>query len=422
MRKKRFNLLSKALFFYLVLTLVTVLIGALILQREADKHMHRILENRFRHREHWIERVLEKTPDKLHRSKHTSVTELAEIPSGFEPVYSDTLLNNEYTQREQIYRKKITYLEVNGRAYKLEMINDADELYRFRDDVFHIVLPVLFVLVAALFLANYLLSGYLLDPFRKILKQMATYKIGQAVPVEPIRTSTYEFDKLKQLYETMRCRIESDYFQLKEYTENMSHELQTPLSIIQNKSESLLTTTDLDEEHMRSLKTIYDETVQLSRLGKALNLITRIENQEFQNIQNLPTGPVIEDHIDRVKEMADMKSIIFDKELDESHSLQIDPGLLDIMLRNLIKNAIRNAPGGTSIEVRTTGSTMEFINEGEPADFPEEKIFDRFRKGSGQHTLGLGLAIVRRICEISGLEIVYRYVDGKHRFMISGEQ
>ncbi len=301
------------------------------------------------------------------------------------------------------------------------MLNDADELYRFRDDVFHIVLPVLFVLVVALFLANYLLSGYLLEPFRKILKQMANYKIGRAVPVEPIRTSTYEFEKLKQLYETMRCRIESDYFQLKEYTENMSHELQTPLNIIQNKTESLLARSDLEKEHVRALKTIYEETVQLSRLGKALNLLTRIENQEFQNIRNLATRPVIEDHIDRVKEMADLKSIRFENKLDESHYIRIDPDLLDIMLRNLIKNAVRNAPGDTAIEVSTTGSTMEFINEGEPPDFPEEKIFDRFRRGSGQHTLGLGLAIVKRICDISGLEIRYRYMDGKHRFMISGD-
>jgi signal transduction histidine kinase len=419
MKKKQFKLLSKALFFYLIVTLVSFIISALILQEEANKHMHNILENRFQHREHWIKHMLEKEPDKLQRSSQVQVKQVQEIPENDEPVFTDTVMTNEHTQRKNIYRKKTTYMTAGDRHYRVEMTKEADELYRFRDDVFHIVLPVFIALVVVLFLTNYLLSGYLFKPFQKILRQMANYRIGESGSIGHIRTSTYELNKLKDLYESMRKRIEGDYYKLKEYTENMSHELQTPLSIIQNKSESLLANEDLKPDQAKQVKAIYEETQQLSKLGRALNLITQIENQEFKNIQDIHTAPAVRSHVDKVAEMANIKQLRIATSLDEKQTLKMDPGLLDIMLRNLIKNSIRYAPQDTTIEVNTFDDRIEFVNEGSPTDFPEDTIFDRFKKGGAQPTLGLGLAIVKRITEVSGLQIDYHYDSGKHHFVVT---
>lgn len=419
MKKKQFKLLSKALFFYLIVTLVSFIISALVLQEEANKHMHNILENRFHHREHWIKHMLEKEPDKLQRSSQVQVKQVQEVPENYKPVFTDTVMTNEHTQRKNIYRKKTTYMTAGGRHYRVEMTKEADELYRFRDDVFHIVLPVFIGLVVVLFLTNYLLSGYLFKPFQKILRQMASYRIGEPGSIEHIRTSTYELNKLKELYESMRKRIENDYYKLKEYTENMSHELQTPLSIIQNKAESLLSNEDLQPEQAKQVKAIYEETQQLSKLGRALNLITRIENQEFKNIRDIPTASAIRNHVEKVAEMANIKQLRIATNLDEQQTLNMDPGLLDIMLRNLMKNSIRYAPQDTTIEVDTYDDRIEFVNEGSPTDFPEDTIFDRFKKGGAQPTLGLGLAIVKRITEVSGLQIDYHHDNGKHHFVVS---
>lgn len=419
MKKKQFKLLSKALFFYLIVTLVSFIISALILQEEANKHMHNILENRFHHREHWIKHMLEKEPDKLRRSSQVQVKQVQRIPENYEPVFTDTVMTNEHTQRKNIYRKKTTYMTVGDRHYRVEMTKEADELYRFRDDVFHIVLPVFIGLVVVLFLTNYLLSGYLFKPFQKILRQMANYRIGESGSIGHIRTSTYELNKLKELYESMRKRIEDDYYKLKEYTENMSHELQTPLSIIQNKAESLLSSEDLKPEQAKQVKAIYEETQQLSKLGRALNLITQIENQEFKNIRDIYTAPAIRDHVEKVAEMAEIKQLHIATNLDEKQTLKMDPGLLDIMLRNLLKNSLRYAPQDTTIEVNTYDDRMEFVNEGSPTDFPEDTIFERFSKGGTQPTLGLGLAIVKRITEVSGLQIDYHHDAGKHHFVVS---
>ncbi|MCF8233078.1 MAG: HAMP domain-containing histidine kinase [Bacteroidales bacterium] len=419
MGKRKLKLLSKAVIFYLFFTAVSFIISAVILQNEADKHMHRILERRLEHREGYIEHKLEKNPRKMQEADFASVEKVDRIPENFDPVYTDTVMVNQRTQRENIYRKKTTYVTVNGNHYRLEITKEADELYGFRDDVFHIVLPVFIVLVVAIFLVNYLLSGYLLDPFRRILKQMSLYRIGQSGSLDHIKTSTFEFDKLKQLYENMRQRIEDDYYQLKEYTENMSHELQTPLSIIQNKTESLLSANDLKPGQAKQLKAIYEETQQLSRMGRALNLITQIENQEFKNIQTITTAPVIRSHVDKIWEIAEMKQLGIQTNLNEQHTLTIDAGLLDILVRNLIKNAIRYSHPSTIIQIETGEEYFRVINQGDEPEFPEEEVFKRFRKGNRHKSLGLGLAIAKKICEVSGLHIDYKYRDGKHIFTVT---
>ncbi len=80
MKKPKFRLLSKAVFFYLLITLISFIISAFILQKEANKHMHNILENRFEYQERFIERILEDRPEKISRFEHTHVEKVSKRP------------------------------------------------------------------------------------------------------------------------------------------------------------------------------------------------------------------------------------------------------------------------------------------------------------------------------------------------------
>lgn len=417
MKHKKFRLLSKVVFFYLLITLITFITSALILQREANKHMHNILEDRFQKRERYIMRILTENPEKLARLDHTLVSKVERIPENF-PNYQDTLILNEETREMNTYRKKTTYINLNGTIYKVETSKAAEELYKFRDDIRNIIVPILAVLVILTVLGNYLLSGYLLDPFRRILKKMSQYNLGQPTASRQIKTSTNEFDQLNHLYEKMKSRIENDYYQLKEYTENMSHELQTPLAIIQNKTESLLSENKLSAEQIKKIKVVNDEAQALSRLGSALNLITKIENNEFQNIRTLHTAPLIEQHIEKIEEIAAIKNLKIESSLDKNHSFSIDPMLLDILIRNLLKNALRYSSHNSVIKISTDGELFSISNTGEKLSFPEEEIFNRFKKGNEKQSIGLGLSIVKKICGVSQLAIQYRFMEGTHRFEI----
>lgn len=417
--KQKFSILTKVGVFYLLFTLISLLIAALILQDEADEHMHRILEKRIERRENWIKKLIEHKPEKIQKLDFATVNRVKNIPADYKPVYSDTTMMQEETQRKEVHRKRISYITVNDKHYRLELTKEADELYRFRDDIFEVILPVFAILALIIIVSNYLLSGYLFKPFQQILKQMAGYKIGNQHQTVHINSSTKEFDTLQQLYNSMHKRIENDYFQLKEFTENMSHELQTPLSIIQNKTEQLLSDVKLTQNQAGRLKTIYDETKQLSRMGSALNLITKIENNEFSNIQEVRTSPVILEQIKKTEEFAAMRSLTLQTDLNENHVFSIDPGLFEIMLRNLLKNALHYSAPDTTLKISTGKQSLTIQNYGEHTGFSGDEIFNRFKKGKNSKSMGLGLAIVKKICLVSHLQINYQYAQGWHTFTIS---
>ncbi|MGM0650849.1 MAG: sensor histidine kinase, partial [Bacteroidota bacterium] len=227
------------------------------------------------------------------------------------------------------------------------------------------------------------------------------------------------FIELQDLFADMQDRIEKDYHQLRQYTENMSHELQTPLSIIQNKSEQILADNNLSGEQAEKIKTIYFESRQLSRLGSTLNLITKIDNKEFGNIVEIKTAPVIRQQVNLAKDFADNRRLSFQIDVQENHCFTIDADLLNILLRNLIKNAIYYASEGSTISIVTEDNKLVISNEGDPTDFSAEDIFKRFTRGKDSASLGLGLAIVKQICHISGLDVTYAYSNNRHIFTIS---
>lgn len=404
--------------FYLVFTLASFIVSAFILQREANQHMHHILENRLTGMEHFIKRMIEKKPEKVAHMDFAKVEKIPRIPDNDSVTYRDTMMMNEETQQREIHRLRISYATIKGEHYRLKLTKSAEELYRFRDDVFEVILPVFILLALGIIIINYLLSGYLFKPFQRILNQMAAYQIGTSKRKKQKPSTTREFFKLQQLFEKMQQRIEDDYFQLKEYTEDMSHELQTPLSIIQNKAEQLIADEHLTQEQAEKLKVIYDESKQLSRLGSALNLITKIENQEFTNVREVKTEPVIREHVQKIEEIAGMRNLHLQLDLHQDHTLTIDLDLLNIMLRNLFKNAIYYASEGSTVKIYTGSQTFEISNRGEENGFSEEELFKRFKRGNNSKSLGLGLAIVYKICRISQLKISYHYQEGEHTFTI----
>ena len=174
------------------------------------------------------------------------------------------------------------------------------------------------------------------------------------------------------------------------------------------------------QAHPETVKIIYDETNHLSKLGNTLNLLTKIENGEFNKAVSIETLPVIEKHISAIEELVKLKSFTVETNLSTEHRLLIDPFLLDIVLKNLLRNAIGYGnPEAGPIEISTTAESFSISNFGPPMDIPTENLFQRFNRTTNNHSsLGLGLSLVERICRLNDLKIVYRYKGGRHIFTI----
>jgi signal transduction histidine kinase len=415
-----FKLLSKTTFIYLIFTFIAFFSSAFFLTREADEFIYNYLERRFKRVEDRIQRHIEADKPPGEASSSAKVSLLADIPpADTYPVYSDTLIYSAEADEMQYYRQKTTILIVNGDHYKAVITKPVDDFLKLRDDIFGSLIPAFILLAGGIVLFNYLLSGYFFRPFNKILGLMKTYSVGQKTNIEKIETSTVEFKKMQDLFHQMIERIEYDYRHLKEYTENMSHEIQTPLTVIRNKTENLIADESVMQRHSETVKAIYDETNHLTKLGNTLNLLTRIENGEFNNAIDIASRPIIEKHVGAVSELAALKSLSIETALADEHRLLIDPFLLDIVLKNLLRNAISYGTPEGPIRIQTTAETLSISNYGPALDIPEEKLFERFYRNHQQQTsLGLGLSLVKKICELNDLRIEYRYREGQHIFTI----
>lgn len=420
-QKRRIKLLTKTTSIYLVFTFAAFFFSALFLINETDEYINSELNRRYKWTEGRIISDIKKHGEIRRKRSNVVVSNIEKMPkqSSF-PIYSDSLIQSEERERKLLYRKKTTFLDIDGKYFKVEMIQNISDFNRLQEDIFAGLIPAFIILATVIVLFNYFLSGYFFNPFNKILNQIRNYKVGKESNVQNIATSTAEFSKMQQLFHNMVERTEGEYTTLKEYTENMAHEIQTPLMVIRNKADNLISDETVMNTQSSSVKIIYDEVNHLSKLGNALNLLTKVEHGEFNNKTVLHTKEMIIKHVDSVTELAALKGLKFELNLSNEHSINIDPILFEIILKNLIKNGLNYATKDGPVKIITEEKTLTITNYGPPLEFSQEKIFSRFSKeNSSTSSLGLGLALVSKICQINNLNIEYLYQQQQHYFIIS---
>ncbi|MCF8239812.1 MAG: HAMP domain-containing histidine kinase [Melioribacteraceae bacterium] len=419
--KKEFKLLPKITFVFIVFAFIAFYSSAVFLTNEADEFIYENLDSRFQKFEHSIKHDLDRggSIEKLRNYiKIDSVNKSVDLTKY--PVFSDTTIYDDELESDRSYKKKTIIIESKNQYYRVELIRLVDDFMRLREDIFESLIPAFIILAVTFVLFAYLLSGYYFRPFNKILQAMKTYKVGEPKNISKVKTNTAEFVKMQNLYHEMIDRIEDDYQRLKEYTEHMAHEIQTPLTIIRNKTENLIADEDLMDKHSETVKTIYNQTNHLSKLGSTLNLLTKIENNEFNKSENLQTKPAIEKFISAVEELVKLKDLKIAGNLNPGHSFFIDPILFDVIIRNLINNSINYSHPGSEIVITTNDDSLQISNYGDPLPFEEDKLFERFQSnGKTSNSLGLGLALIKKICELNQLKIEYSYSGGMHNFKIS---
>ncbi|MFC2123433.1 sensor histidine kinase [Bacteroidota bacterium] len=415
------NLLSKTTLVYLVFTLIAFYVTAKLLETEFTKNIDQELEGRFRREEGKTRWSIENGHDRSKRNPNTAVIALDAKPDTvLYPVYLDTMMLHRNSEELMLHRIKRTVVNVGGNNYMVTMISDMEDLITMREEIVEVMVPSFIILAAVLLFFSLVLSGYYFRPFNKILENMKTYKVGYPDFLSPTKTSTTEFRKMQNLFQGMVEKIEDDYNNIREYTENMAHEIQTPLAIIRNKAENLMSNDSVMKAHTMEVKAIYDESNRISTLGVALNLLTKIENEEFSSEEQIKTKPIIENHLEAIKELADLKSIVIETILSDDHELHIDPRLFDILITNMTRNALHYGTADGPIRVSSSHESLTFSNYGEPLEVSSEKIFERFYKSnSSKVSLGLGLALVKKICDMNSLKITYGYSNGQHEFTIS---
>lgn len=310
---------------------------------------------------------------------------------------------------------KVIYL--NKKPYRFNIETNIEET---QETIFFISITTVFLfvlIVGGLLFLNRRLSKSVWKPFRETLDQLKTFSLNNQTKIEFSKTDVSEFDELNQSLTKLIEHNVSVYKTQKEFTENASHELQTPLAILKNKLDILLQNQDLTEKQYQIAEEMNRALSRSSRINKNLLLLAKIDNKQFDS-ETFHLDEVLNQSLEILQEHFEQKNISVNTEISDNVKVNGNIGLTEVLINNLILNAIRHTSINGSILIRLSQSEFEVSNSGTDK-LNGDLLFKRFSRFSKDNNgSGLGLAIVQEICKSQNWTIDYRFENNNHIFSV----
>lgn len=414
------KLLTKTTLFFLTIALFVLFVGGIIfyfsfrfminreVKRELFTEMHQVLLHPPRSNIIGIDSIVFDLP------VHYQIIPINKIQNP-RFVYSDSLLFDNISGRYQNYRTIRYETKLAGKPVLISISKSlmvSDELVEY---VAFVTLALSLILLLFIIGSNNYFFSRIWGNFFETIDIIKDYSISDTDKITFAESEITEFNQLNHVFEKMHERIKQDYQNLKEFIENISHEIQNPLAIIKSRVDLLQQNENLDKSQADLLQSIQGSAIRLSNLNKSLILLSKIDNNQFPDKEEIGIVENINYHLDNFEDIIQSKNITLNKKYKEQIIVLADPALISIMLLNLLKNAIyHNLPSGT-IEIMTESKSLTIKNTGQKLDINPEDLFKRFTKSSNKpDSLGLGLAIVKKICDYYNFSIQYICKDNFH--------
>lgn len=412
------RLLLKATFYYLLITLVVFGVGGVmtydIFQKQVQRETDRYLISRL-----WsLQNSIENGESPFSFISNTlSIKQVDDSLDETPYVFGDTLADhpNPRIKALEPHRKLKTIRKILGNTYKVEIFDVIVESEDIFTGVFQSQTRLFIILGTVLVVSSFLVSTWLFRPFNITLQAIKNFRLNDATIPDLGKTNTKEFKELNGILSNMISKSQLDYKNLKEFSENASHEMQTPLAVVKGKIELLLQSKNLDEEQLQLINSSYEAIDHLSKMSRSLSFLTKIENQEFTDFQKINLTEKIRTSIFDFQELLELKEITINQELEEDVIVKSDPVLIQMLIINLLQNAIRHNIAKGNIAVNLTKKRLKVSNTGKPLKGSADVLFKRFKKDnqSGE-TIGLGLSIIKEICDVNNFNISYAFENDRH--------
>ena len=260
-------------------------------------------------------------------------------------------------------------------------------------------------------------------PLHRLLDWLHCIQPGKEVPPLDNPTKIREFRQLSDAALDMGNRSYKAYEEQKQFIENASHELQTPLAIVRGKVELLAESEGMTEQQMEQLDEIYATLGRAVKLNKSLLLLSRIENGQYTEMEDVSVDEILDELLPDLMDIYEHKQVrLIRKREEQPFIIRCNHSLAQILVSNLVKNSLLHNREGRELQVLTTPTSLVIKNTGDvPLD--GEKLFRRFYHGMDgkKDSTGLGLAIARSIALSSSLKLTYEWQDGMHTFRLVKE-
>lgn len=346
----------------------------------------------------------------------TRIQEVAELKT--DSTYN-VYRKNKYVADEGYDRFEglVTYFMINGKPYSMTIEANVEESYETIIAIAAITVMFFIILLVGFIKLNKRISKNLWKPFYRTLEKIKAFDLNSHKNISFENSQISEFEELNTAINKLINSNVGIFRQQKEFTENASHELQTPLAIVKSKLDLLLQDPSVTSGQSLIIEETHRALSRVSRINKNLLLLAKIENQQFLEKQVVNVSHLIQQLLDLLANLFEEKTI--ECEIRSECIVEGNIVLIEIMITNLLMNALRYTEADSKILISLAENELIVSNTGAYA-LTSDRMFKRFSSASIQTPgSGLGLSIVKEICGRYGWGLQYDYINFMHVFIIT---
>jgi heavy metal sensor kinase len=312
------------------------------------------------------------------------------------------------------FRAQARPLVIGGRAYKLVVLQSLHPQVEMMEDIratFLWAIPIALLLAA---LGGYFLARKSLAPVSAMASQARTMSAADLHNRLAVSNERDELGQLAITFNQLLARLEASFEQQRRFMADASHELRTPVAILRGETEVTLSQPErTPTEYREALAILRDESQRLAHIIEDLFTLTRADAGQYPlAFRDAYLDEIASEALVRARSLALAKNITLTSAIEPDLPISADEALLARMFLNLLDNAIKYSPPGSTVNLTCRRENDPYVvsisdnGPGIPADL-QARIFERFfradkaRSRSEGETggAGLGLSIARWIAE-----------------------
>ena len=319
------------------------------------------------------------------------------------------------------FRQLLFGIQVSGKLYRVTVSKSLEDTDDLIESILLITISTILLILIVSYIINRVVLKRIWKPFYTSLAAVKNFTVLKEQRLKLPQTNIEEFSFMNQTIERITSQAQHDYLSLKTFSENASHEIQTPLAIIRSKLDLLIQDEHLTENQSQAVQNAYNAIQKLTKLNRSLLLLAKIENNQYQQARQIDLKQMLLEKISQFQELWQSQQISVHDALEHA-TINMNEELADVLLNNLLSNATKHNFSGGTISIELNAQHLTVKNTSKDPALDKNKIFHRFYKSnSSSEYNGLGLSIIKQICDASGFDIQYSFQHHEQIFSISFE-
>ncbi|MGD8594841.1 MAG: HAMP domain-containing sensor histidine kinase, partial [Gammaproteobacteria bacterium] len=253
--------------------------------------------------------------------------------------------------------------------------------------------------------AGFWLAGRVIAPVTDLVRRVANLRPEDR---PESLASHYPWDEIRELaqdFDDYLARLSAFIERERSFTADVSHELRTPLAVINGAAEVLLTDPKLASSPREKVQRIARASQEMTEITTALLVLAREEGAKTSSSVSCDVETVLQEVIDKLRQPLQTKPISLEVEIKAHPQLAVERAVLAMVIGNLLRNALAYTDRG-KIRVQLDAGSLTATDTGVGIEAEDlSRVFERYYHSERSHGAGIGLALVKRICERYGWSI-----------------